>query len=454
MTGCQSHFLASEKHTTKQRSMSQTSKEKELRMRNIYVVPDFVGTEQGTQSNPFVARNSLEFDVLMRAHYGEDDITWHLNDGVFTTAGTKEWDDTNVVQHNRGFRMGRNWRFTSETGAWLAWDYAAVEDEDVSDVPIWLMLSTEARFDHARVNQHTPEDVWNMLPRGQSVSNLNIDLQYSAAVDRWKSFGKKLRVGAGLLGGHQASYKNLLVVNWGALGCESFPLYIQGSVGKYDRDLIAKLDPAKYVFDANLPDDECSHIVGCVFKGFANADTDDQVSLMFIAGGTGERTPGEWVQHMRAFAYQRGNTAAGTGMNRVQGHTIYQSLRGDVSDNVTGGCSVGYYGDFYSTRGVHIHDNTFLDCRFHGVQLQLSPTGPGADQYSHEGYVIGKNRITSHGPNVLLDTVGPPTATRFIRNIKVEADLTLENRGAENVILTGGGVPLADLKKRKGCRPW
>lgn len=419
-------------------------------MMNLYVVPHFNGPEKGTAENPYAAGTTAEFDALMRMHYGlRPDITWHLNDGVFGTVGTKEWDDTNVVAHNRGFRVGRNWRFTSETRATLGWAHESIPDAEVSEVPIWLLLTTEARFD-ANVNNHTPEDAWALLPRGQSVNNLNIDLRFQSAVDRWKSFGKKMRVGAGFLSGHEASFENVTVTNYGTLGCESFPLYIQGSVGQYDRNLIARLDPQFYAFDANTDSDYCSRILNCTFKDYCE-ESDDQITLCFIAGGMGERSPGEWVQHKRVFAYQRGNYARATGVNKVQGFSLYQTLRGDVSGNLTDGCSVGYYQDWLSSKGVTIQNNSFLNCRFHGVQLQLSPVGPGCEQFSSEDMTVGHNKITSDGPNVLLDPVGPQTATRYIRNTRVEADLTLEDRGAENTIITGGGTPIEEIKKRRGC---
>ncbi len=422
-------------------------------MTDRYVVPYFNGPEHGTKENPFSVKDSREFDALMRSHYDmSNSITWHLNDGEFSTVGTKEWDDTNVIAHNVGFRVGRNWKFTSETEASIVWDHSAIPDADVSEVPLWLFLSTEARFDQ-KVNHHTPEDVWNLLPNGQSVNNVNIDLRFNEAVDRWKTLGKNLRIGAGFLSGHKASFEHIKVINYGTLNCESFPLYIQGSVGRYDRNLIAQLDPSTYVFDFDVSEEECSHISDCSFEKYSE-DSNDQVSLAFIAGGMGEKSPEEWVQHYRAYAYQRRNTGTATGVNKVQGFSLYQTLKGDTTANYTENCSVGYYGDWLSSKGVEIRDNAFLNCRFHGVQLQMSPVGPGCDQFSHENYTIGRNKITSDGPNVLLDTVGAPTASRYIRTIRVDANLTLENRGAENVIIMADGVPMDEIKGRKGCRPW
>jgi len=232
-------------------------------MADVWVASDFAGPQMGTPSNPFVAKTSAEFDDGMRSHAHVDQLAVHLVGEKFYTAGTREWEDSNDVLENPGFRMGREWTFDTDTGATLVWDVDAVPDD--SDTPIHLLLSTEARFD-ARLNLHTPEEVWNLLPRGQSVRGLNIDLQFSKAVDRWKAKDKKLRIGAVLLSGHQAAIEKVHVANYGALGYEGFPLVITGGIGMYDRNLIAQLDPAKYILDANLPD-------GVLFKLGSGRDT-------------------------------------------------------------------------------------------------------------------------------------------------------------------------------------
>jgi hypothetical protein len=400
----------------------------------IWVVPTSSGTQEGTQANPFATPTHVEFDALMRSYASVDPLIVHLNNGDFYTIGTREWNDTNDVQQNPGFRMGRQWTFTSETNATLHWAVDAVPDDRIDDTPIWLILTTEARFD-ANLNNHTPVDVWNLRPRGQTVRNLTFDLQFAAAKARWQAKGKTLRIGAVHLGGHQAAIENSTVLNWGALVVEAFPFYIQGATGKYDRDLIAQLDPAQYIYDAGVPDAQCSHITGCRADGYVQ--TQYQVTVNFIAGSIGERTPGQWIQHMRAFAYQTGNTTIARRPNMVQAHTLYQCLRGKVASNYAQGITAGYYGDFYATKGVEIQNNQFIDC-YHGVQLLLSPGGPGYEQYSHENYAIGPNTVQGNGPNVLLDTLGASTATRYIRNITVDANLTLVNNGATNVTRTGG----------------
>ena len=425
-------------------------------MADLFVVPRFTGAQLGTKDNPMVAATSADFDALMRAHADVEDLAVHLSDGIFRTAGTREWGDTNVVADNPGFRAGRQWTFDIAADSTLEWDVDAVPDDQVSDIPIHLIMSTEARFD-SRLNLHTPEEVWALQPRGQAVRGGTLDLQFSRAVDRWRAKGKMLRIGAVALAGHQAAIEGVHVTNYGAYKYEGFPLYIQGAYGMYDRNLIAELDPATHIFDADLPDEQCSHITDCLADGYVElSDVGDQVTVNAIMGSIGERTPGEWRTSYRAYCYQTGNRTVASGSNAVQGHTVYQSLRALVEKNKTEGAQVGYYGDFYKTKGVVIQGNEFgteaAPC-YYGIQLLLSPVAAGmgnaADDFSHEDYVIGPNKIVSRSANVKLDTLGPTTATRYIRNIATDASLSLDNRGATGVTRTG--LPPATAR---GCNPF
>ena len=161
-------------------------------------------------------------------------------------------------------------------------------------------------------------------------------------------------------------------------------------------------------------------ITNCLFTDFNPTTSDTQVTVYFIAGD-------------RKQVLMEGNETRANG-GWVQGHTIYQARKGLVRNNRTYGARIGYYGDYFSTRGITIEGNKFIGCEY-GVQLQLSPTSEIADPgyFSHEDYTIGRNEIESSGANVKLDTLGPSTATRFIRGIAVDASLTLENYGATNV---------------------
>lgn len=181
-------------------------------------------------------------------------------------------------------------------------------------------------------------------------------------------------------------------------------------------------------------------ITNCLFTDWVPFASNTQVTVFFIAG-------------TRATCLMEGNeTRAGAG-NWVQGHTIYQVSGGTVRNNRTLGARVGYYGDYFATKGITIEGNKFLGCEY-GVQLQLSPTALDADprDFSHEHYTIGPNQIESTGKNVLLNTYGPMTPTRFIRSIAVHASLSVENSGAE--FTRFGDAPPRVLATRKGCNPF
>jgi hypothetical protein len=400
------------------------------------------------------AKTPTEFDALLRAHHGIRQLAISLEDGVFHTTPTREWSDSNIIEENPGWRFGPEWTLDGRGKATLMVDQSSIPDDRIDPTPLAAIRSTELRFDQARLNQHTPEEMWEWLPRGQAVRNLKIDVGFREALPRWRERRTMLRLSAIALAGHQAAIENVHVVNYGAYLYEGFPLYIQGAYGMYDRNLIALTDPETHIFDAGLQDNQCSHITDCLTEDIAvQSDIGDQVSVHFIGGSAGERTPGEWTHHYRAYCYQTGNRTIGAGSNTVQGYTVYNSLRALVARNKSKGAAIGYYGDFYKTKGVVIRENEFgteeVPCE-HGVMLMLSPTATGmgnaADYFSHEDYDIGPNKIISRGAQVRIDTLGPPTANRYIKGIKVDASLTLENHGGE---VTRTGV---EVQQRGGCR--
>jgi hypothetical protein len=381
--------------------------------------------------------SSVEFDALMRANFDKDQLAVHLDNGTFYTSGTKEWDDSPDIRDNPGFRI-KNWTFDTQSGATLAWDW---ERAPLTEVPLALIRTTEMSKDLARVNLHTDEEIWLGQPRGQTVRDLTLDLQFSKALPRWRAAGKMLRIGACALGGHSFAMERLHLKDFGAHGYEGFPLYGQGAYGMYDRDAIARLDPTTHIFDEGVTETECSHITDCLADGFVESSTNDQVTVRFIGGSIGNPVSGDlsrWTQTPRAFSYQRGNRTVAAGQ-WVQAHTIYNCLRGEIDHNSSSGAAVGVYGDFCRNKGLHIWLNQFLGCDYSGIRLLLSPTGPGnlAEQFSHEDYDIGPNEITSRsGVQVDFNTfeeVLPTGPTRFIRNMRVDSSLTLENKGGVGV---------------------
>jgi hypothetical protein len=318
-------------------------------------------------------------------------------------------------------------------------------------VPLALIRTTEARFKSLTM---TPEECYYAQPVGQLVQNIRFDLQFSKAVDKWRAAGCSLRIGAVALGGHAAAIENCHTTNYGALGKEAFIYYIQGAYGMYDRNLIAQLDPTKYIFDEGQADVSCAHVVNGSVDGYStDSDPHVQVTVQYIAGSIGETSPGVWRETMRAYAYQRGGETLGSlTSNMIQPHTIYQVLRGKIDRNYALNTACGVYGDSYTTKGLEIQFNEFLGV-YHAIQLQLSPGDPDdpeslkrAAQFSMEKYKIGPHKIASRAENVLLDPMGEQTDTRYIRDFDIDSTLTVKNGGATDVRQTGV------LASRRGCR--
>lgn len=399
------------------------------------------------------AKTPDELCALLRAHSDLQQLAISLEDGVFPIEPTRQWADENDVMLNPGFRFGRNWTLDGK-GIDKSVIKVDLSNTAVGPTPLNAILTTEARFDKERVNLHTPEECWEAQPRGQAVRDLTIDLGFRENVDRWRAQGVMFRLGGIGLGGHQAAIERVRTTNYGAYKYEGFPNYIQGAYGMYDRNLIAQLDPATHIFDAGLSDRECSHIIDCPTDGYVDlVDTVAQVTVNAIMGSVGERTPGEWIHTYRAYCYQTGCKTFASGSNKVQGHTIYQSLRALIEYNKTDGPEIGVYGDYNKSKGITVRYNEFGTEKnpcYYGVQIQLSPTAEGqgnaAEDFSHEDYDIGPNKIFSRAAQVKIDTCGPTTARRYIKRIKVDASLTVEENIGSELIVTG-----QEMQKRGGC---
>lgn len=403
------------------------------------------------------------FDAVMKANLDKQQLAVHLDGGTFFTQGTQEWGGSPNVLENPGFRI-KNWTFDSHSGAVLKWDYTKVIPQNV---PLALIRTFEGWNDLSLFPNHTPQQLWDGLPRGQKVSDLKFDLQYSKALPIWKAAGLPLRIQAVALGGHQAGIERCTLSDWGAWGTEVFPFDIAGGYGQYDRSLIALLDPTTHLFDQGVTDLECSHITDCIAEMVDETLSNNQVTIRMIVGSMGEVAPDLWVQHMRQYQYQRGNKSYGKGVNLFQAHTNYQMLRADTDHNLSQGCAVGVYGDYCKNKGHNVFQNQFLDCDYAGIRFLLSPSAGDsktlADQFSHEDYNIGPNQITSKsGVQMDLNTLEktwynkdgsiltpglPLSATRYIKNIQVDSSIVLEVKGPiPGIVRTGA------LATNKGCR--
>lgn len=256
----------------------------------------------------------------------------------------------------------------------------------------------EVSLDREAISDIDGQPLYCLAGPAQSVQGITAIGNHSLIADRWKSVRQSLRTGGVLLEG-DGSIDNVTFKDFGSLGAETFVAVVSEGQG-----------PAS--------------ITNSLFTDWDSSSSDTQVSVYFIAG-----------ERDSVLMEENETRATGKG-NWVQGHTIYQARKGLVRNNRTFGARVGYYGDFFATKGITIETNQFWDCE-HGVHLQLSPTA-GDDvespkYFSHEDYVIGENDIQSSGANVSLNTLGPSTETRFIRNIRVHPSLSLENFGATDV---------------------
>jgi hypothetical protein len=139
----------------------------------------------------------------------------------------------------------------------------------------------------------------------------------------------------------------------------------------------------------------------------------------------------------REYALMEDNETRASGPeNWVQGHTIYQAKKGLVTRNRTSGARIGYYADFWTTKGITIHRQLVLRNRARDPDPALADA-----RRRHEAPKFSRTRITrlvwneieSRLENVSLDTLGPSTDTRFIRKIAVDPRLSLRNVGATEV---------------------
>ena len=472
-------------------------------MIQLHIVRDFHpvgnGGEQGTESNPYVARTALELNDLMRrislAEFSESlnntslwtDEYEYVPHGYFPAWPTYQWGPYSRF----GWRLGPRSRVRfpdQESGFYNDWD--TFPDEWIDLASSHLIISTQQWLRYGWwhfINNINPELAWAGVARGQSVIGGTLDLRYSKGVDRWQAKNVMFRPSAVIITGHQAVLKPYAVLDTGAWrplnpdgskvaeSAESFPLIIVGGMDMPDRNKFTSLDPAKYVFDhyiteeaggeirvvaEGLLDEACSHQVNCKVDGGRFPDSNDQVTARMILGSTGQDAAGNWHQLMRRHCYHMGGDTTSSGENHMQGHTIYQALSGKIMHNTAKGIQVQTYGDYLTTRGVEVDFNTAVDC-YHAVQLMLSPpTVPPDDeitirlkeQFSHSDYKIGvNNQFSTRGANVRLDTLGPSTPTRFIRNIEVPMKYTLDDKGVEGLVRPGSpATPLPPKPKGKG----
>lgn len=341
---------------------------------------------------PADAPDARAFDALMLALSSEDHLAVHLQ-GKFTTKGTYRWGPA-----PDNWRAGKYW--TIHLDGEVSIDPNAIPDSYIEAQPLFVI-------------------VWHPDSVSPEIHGGAVNANHSLLADRWKAKGKSLRTG-GIVQYGQGKIDGVTIRDCGALRAPGQPPEISSET------FVAEIVGG-------------GSITGCTFKDHDLGTSDDQVTVFRVMASEN----GEKMSDVPCL--QEGNTTHAPGSRWVQAHCIY-GMPGVVRHNKSVGGYAFYYGDYFKTKGVDISMNEGEDI-VHGVALKLSPTPlPNADHFSHEDYNIGPNKFDSSNVNVLLDPYGPQTATRYIRNIKVDANLSLLNRGATEVMRTG-----VEVSKRKGC---
>jgi hypothetical protein len=356
---------------------------------DIWVVDQFAGVRSGTKTNPYVATSATDFDLLHQSFARDDEIALHW-EGRFKTKGSYRWGRYAAAN----WRAGPKWSIEGSAEVELEPDLNAMDSEPLFVVAWW------------------PDGV---APRIEGVTLVGNHSKYA---ERWREAGLMFRTGAVLEYG-RGLIDGVMYRDFGATRAPGQPKSVSSET------FVAEIVGS-------------GTIRGGVHTGYDPASSDDQVTVNRIIGSeNGERVTDEPC-------VIEGCQTTAAGENQVQAHTIYWATQGVIRKNVTRGVNVAVYGDWGVTKGIAVTENDF-EARAHGVQLKLSP----GYEFSHEGYVIGMQRMVTGGANVSLDCVTPPTAKRFIRDIAVDVNLSLENVNEWAERVTRPGV---DLSRRRGCR--
>jgi hypothetical protein len=284
-------------------------------------------------------------------------------------------------------------------GGTLEWDYQNIPEAYVDSIPIHL-VNSKRLWSAGLIST----EAWKNVPVGQAVRNVTFLRNHSRAAERFKSAGKHLTGSAALLEGHAARLQNISLVDFGAIGQESFPLAISGAVNGYDRHALAGLDPKQYILDDSLPR---SIISGVSTSGFDSSSSDAQISHCIISGVAANDTIadpwaeiGEWHQLFRRDpiiedCHGVTSDAEIAIKNHCQLATIYQSLGGEITRCSTKRYEAGVYGDYYSTFDLDVHHNDFEALR--PVAQLLSPTAENAPElakmFSSDGLRVRSNKL-------------------------------------------------------------
>jgi hypothetical protein len=345
-------------------------------------------------------------------------------------------------------------------GATLELDVDRVTDAMLLTEMAPIMIGSEM----ANVYGKTGDDAYNAISAHINVRNVRLVLNYSKLAPRARALGIKQFAIAGCgVQGNDAQLSGITIVDAGAYGREAFPVFIAGVDNSFDAYALYPLADVR-TFDENTPASSIEY----KFEGFVPEQTTTQVTVGMITGALCpanlQPSPwkmwGPWRHMMRRDAKLVFDVEAPAGKwNAVQGGTVYQSLHATI-DGRTRGASVGYYSDYYKSKGVHILPTCSFKGGEYGAIIRLSPTAAGypdlpAD-FSAEDFIIEKFECDARNTDVFLQAdlmadpeTGQPVAknppTRYLRNIAIDERLTVSGNREGLVI-----IPAPD-SKRGGC---
>lgn len=384
-------------------------------------------------------------DPILEQAYADGRTSLELPLDTYSVTPVLEWDEDNTR------RMPPHEFTLNGQGSTVYLDTERVTDEMLRVQAPLHVLTSAVRWARGK----SGSDLIKAIPSGQAVKNLKIVGQHSKLSERAKGLGVSLRITAVCLQGSNTTIDSVQAVDFGAHGYEAFPFVITGVLDGLDRHAFSAVDPGFMFGPATISNTD--------FSGYVPDASNNQVTVNMIVGGTcpGQITTSPWQelapwrQIMRQRAEIRDCKASATGKNIVQGFTVYQAIRGLIDGCSTDGAAIGVYGDYYSTKGLHVTPNNSFMGGDWGAVFRLSPTTANvsglAEQFSHEDYVIGKFQCNAREGDVYLNADpmpdGSQPTTRFIRNIAVDERLRVGNEGNRAGVVL---IPGPHTKKR-GC---
>jgi hypothetical protein len=366
----------------------------------------------------------------------------------FTTGGGLQFD---FGDNPRRLRSGHVLDFK---GATLELDVDRVTDAMLLTEMAPIMIGSEM----GNIYGKSGEDAFAAISAHIGVKNVRLVGNYSKLAPRAKALGVKQFAIAGCgLQGHDAQI-DVSLSDFGAYGREGFPVWIVGADNSFDTYPLYSVDPA-HLFDEDTPGSSITY----KFGDFVPEASTDQVTVGMITGALcpANLTPspwsmaGPWRHMMRRDASLKFDVSVPAGKwNAVQGGTVYQSLHATI-DGKTQNASVGYYSDYYKSKGVHILPTCSFKGGEYGAIIRLSPTAADYPDlpptFSAEDFVIENFECDARNSAVFLNadllpgvTKNPPT--RYLRNIAIDERLSVSGNKEGLVIIP------APNTKRKGCR--